>query len=270
MTEISGPKRKLLPKGRPYALKQLTPPTSGIVAAPMATTKRPRGRPPKNSTFCPIESTVSASVTGASVINDWDRVREENMQRNAEFLKQLGIDQVRNDITVGSKRTHHQLSRKGKPYESDPSSECSSESSSEDSCNSEMSSLSDTSDMSYKEVPHPDGKGKDHFWDYIGSSFRDLSNGNWESWRILAVAYSSRLNTYLWKYVPLEKHDPNMSDDEVNAEYTPCEELLHEDEATVQWLPRDGNYIVANRIIKSPASGIEEPKKRKRGRPRKS
>lgn len=284
MTEITAPRRKLLPKGYRSeeiaknqgtkklcfrATKTLKPPTSENKTASVEPPRRQRGRPKKSDdqTKKCSDALVEHS-SGISAINDWDRIRENNMKRNSDFLKQLGIDHVCDEAVVGRKRKNCHL-KKVKSSDSDAS--C--DSSSEDSCSSEMSSLSnDSDDISYLEVTHADGNGKALFWDYVGKKFRDLSDGKWESWKIVAVAYSAMLNTYFWKYVPFEKQEPDMAYGVENVEYTPCEELL-QDKETVHWLSDDDDS--ASRNTKSNAFhqismpvNIEEPKK-KRGRPRK-
>jgi len=308
MTEITAPRRKLLPKGYRSeeiaknqgitkscvrATKKLKPPAYENIAASVEPPSRQRGRP-KKSDAASVEppsrqrgrpkksddqtkkcsDALVEHSSGVSAINDWDRIRENNMKRNLDFLKLLGIDHVRDEAVVGRKRKNYHL-KKVKSSNSDASSD----SSSEDSCSSEMSSLSnDSDDISYLEVTHADGNGKALFWDYVGKKFRDLSDGKWESWKIVAVAYSAMLNTYFWKYVPLEKQESVVAYDVEIAEYTPCEELL-QDKETVQWLSDADDDDSASRNSKSNAFhkngrqismsvSIEEPKK-KRGRPRK-
>ena len=261
MTVVAGPKRKMIssiekshehlrvspantslkptePKRKPgRPKKQANPVHNDVVntlssrVSPANTSlkpaepKRKPGRPKKQAN--PVRDDVVNTMS--EFPSTWDEVRAANIKRNMEFMGKLGLPEVLDRLDTQSRKVSK--TKRAVRCNSDSYSESSAEGSdSEDDLISELSSCSDSRDISYTNIEVPDGCGEDKFWAYIGKSFRDFSDGEWKVWKITAVCYSVEMDTYFWKYVSFE-----CVDEGEDAEYTPCRELL--DDQEVQWFP---------------------------------
>ena len=147
---------------------------------------------------------------------DYEKLREANIQRNAEFLSQLGIGIIKEQLGT------EEADRDNKSWSSDIS----------DLSSAEEEESEGGSSNEYILLSECDSNGNPEYWKRVGRIF--VEDGN-EHWRVQGVAYNDayvdeeeEVDGYFFEYVRC----PAVGDP--SPEYSPCTEILND--PTIRWV----------------------------------